>query len=156
VSYLGGHRPRWCTDDTPDDMHLHRPKGTTPRTAGTTDHHHVANLTDPFPRHAGITAGTSFKQGRPFGLWDAAGSEKFVQQSTAPSVHPPHHPIRQRPSAQVMGLDGRAKPVSKPRKRGSGIKEHGRVEKVQRRRRSPGGRARGGGLDPATACLHRQ
>jgi hypothetical protein len=42
------------------------------------------------------------------------------------------------------------------RKRGSGVREHGRADKVQRWRRSPRGEARGGGLDPATVGHHCQ
>jgi hypothetical protein len=45
-------------------------------------------------------------------------------QLAAPSVRPPHHPIRQRPSARVVGLDGRAKLVSGPRKRERSVEEH--------------------------------
>jgi hypothetical protein len=62
----------------PDIVYLHRSKGSTPRTTGTIDHHHAVKLTDPFPRHTGTTAVTSFKRGWPFGLWDAARSEKSV------------------------------------------------------------------------------
>jgi hypothetical protein len=42
----------------------------------------------------------------------------------------------------------------RPRKRGSGTKEQERVNKIRRRRRSPSGKARGGGLDPATVGSH--
>jgi hypothetical protein len=55
-----------------------------------------------------------------------------------------------------MGLDARANPVSGPRKRGSGTEEQERVDKVRCRRRSPSGRATGGGQDPATADRHRR
>jgi hypothetical protein len=126
-----------------------RPQGSlAPRTA--------TNLANPFPRNVGTTVDTSFKRGRPFGLRDATGSEKSMRQLAAPLVRPPHRPIRQWLSAQVVELDDRAKPISGPRKRGSGVEEHGQVEKVRCRRRSPSGRARGGGLDLATANLHRR
>jgi hypothetical protein len=62
----------------------------------------------PFPRRAESTTGTSCKRGKPFGLWDATGSAVSVQQLVAPSVRPPRHPIWQRPSAWVLGLDGQA------------------------------------------------
>jgi hypothetical protein len=35
------------------------------------DYHHAANIADSFTHHVGTTFGTSFKRGRPFGLWDA-------------------------------------------------------------------------------------
>jgi hypothetical protein len=55
-----------------------------------------------------------------------------------------------------VGLDGRAKPVNGPRKRGSGVEEQEQVEMFRRQRRSRGGKARGG-LDLASVgCHHRR
>jgi hypothetical protein len=62
LPHHGGHRPRWGAGDTPDNMHLHRSTGPTPRTAGATDCHHAANLADVVPCRA-TTASTSLKGG---------------------------------------------------------------------------------------------
>jgi hypothetical protein len=106
-------RSRWSPTplgrhDTSNSAHLHRSTRLTPRTVSTKDHHHAANLADPFPHRAWFTAGTSFKRGRPFGLRDATRSEESVQQLVASLVRPLRRPIWQRPSGQVMGLDGQA------------------------------------------------
>jgi hypothetical protein len=81
-----------------DDAHLHQSMGPTLRIAVTKDRHHATNLANPFPHCAGIAAGTSFKRGMPFGLWDAVRSEESMRQPAAPSVRPPRHPIWQRPN----------------------------------------------------------
>jgi hypothetical protein len=52
----------------PDGTCLHRSTGPTPRTAGTTDRHHAANLIDPAPCHVSTATSTSFKRSRSFGL----------------------------------------------------------------------------------------
>jgi hypothetical protein len=63
---------RWAADDTSDCVDLHRSKGPTPRTAGTTDFHHAAKLINSFPRCTRTAAGASFKRGQPFGFRIAA------------------------------------------------------------------------------------
>jgi hypothetical protein len=74
-----------------------------------------------------------------------------VRAATSCSVGlPTSPPIQQRPSTRILGFNGGAKPVNGSRKRGSGVEEHGRVEKVRRWRSSQGRRARGGRLDPTT------
>jgi hypothetical protein len=55
-----------------------------------------------------------------------------------------------------MGLDGRAKPVNRLRKRGSGVEEQEHVEMFRHWRRSQGGKAKGGGLDLASVGYHHQ
>jgi hypothetical protein len=56
-----------------------------------------------------------------------------------------------------MGLDDRAKQVNGPRKRRSGVEEQEQVEMFRCRRRSRGGKAKGAGLDLASAgCHHRR
>jgi hypothetical protein len=54
-----------------------------------------------------------------------------------------------------MGLDGRAKSVNGPRKRGSGVEEQEQVEMFRCQRRSRGGKDRGG-LDLASVGCHHQ
>jgi hypothetical protein len=55
-----------------------------------------------------------------------------------------------------MGLDGQAKPVNGPRKRGRGIEEQEQVEMFRHQRRPQGGKAKGGGLDLASTAHHRR
>jgi hypothetical protein len=55
-----------------------------------------------------------------------------------------------------MGLDGQAKPMNGLRKRGSSVEEQEQVEMFRCRRRSWGGKAKGGGLDLMSAGYHRQ
>jgi hypothetical protein len=55
-----------------------------------------------------------------------------------------------------MGLDDRDKQVNVPRKRRSGVEEQEQVEMFRCRRRSRGGKAKGGGLDLASAGCHHQ
>jgi hypothetical protein len=69
--------------------------------------------------------------------------------SIGSSTTPPH-PAK----AERLGLGTRRSGLAdeQPRKRGSGVEELGRVDKVRRQRRS----LRGGGLNPVTASHHRR
>jgi hypothetical protein len=106
----------------------------------------------PLPSPRWTVASTSFKRGRPFGLRDAVGSQESMRQLAAPSVRPPRRPHPAK--AERLGLGTRRSGLAdeQPRKRGSGVEELGRVDKVRRQRRS----LRGGGLNPVTASHHRR
>jgi hypothetical protein len=105
ASHHGGHRPRRGVDDTPDNAHLHRSTGPTPRTAGATDRHHTTEIIDYVPSRASTTA----------------RSVESVRQPGAPAVHPLRCPIRQRSCARVLGLDGQAEPLSSGDGRGGAV-----------------------------------
>jgi hypothetical protein len=53
-------------------------------------------------------------------------------------------------------LNGRAKLVNRPRKKGNGVEEQEHVEMFRHWRRSQGGKAKGGGLDLASVGCHRR
>jgi hypothetical protein len=95
-----------------DGMHLHQSTGSTPTTAGAMDRHHATDPTDSIPSRASTIAGASISQSWPVGLRYAVRYVESMLQLGATVVHPLCRPIRQRPRAQVLGLDGRAEPLS--------------------------------------------
>jgi hypothetical protein len=102
-----GHRPRRGTGDPPNVTHRHQSTRPTLRTTCAMDRNHA----DPNLAIA-ATTGASISRSRPVGLRYAAGSVESVQQPGAPPVHPLCHPARQRSRTRVLGLDGRAEPLS--------------------------------------------
>jgi hypothetical protein len=142
----GSHRPHWSIGAMSDGADLHRSTGPTLRTTDAMDRHYAANLADTVPCHTS-TAGTSFKQRRPFGHRYAARSKEYVRQLATPLVHPllPPHPAKVNCLGRGTRWPGLAD--ERPRKRGSGTEVQERVDTVQRRRRSP----RGGAPHPAMA-----
>jgi hypothetical protein len=129
------HRPspRAIESDSEEDR---RPTRPTPRTNHAKDHHTV-RLADTLPRRAS-SVGTTTKQSRPVRIWYIIGSKKFVRQPCHPVAGLLRHPNRQRSSARVVGLNGRAKSLSGDGGRGAAPRKTNKgADMVQRRRRSP-------------------
>jgi hypothetical protein len=89
--HQGSHRPRWGTDDSSDDAHLHWSKGPTPRTTGASDRAVTAAFTD-LANPNRTTTGASIHRSWPVRLWYVAGSIEFVRQPSALAVRPLRRP----------------------------------------------------------------
>jgi hypothetical protein len=87
-----------------------------------TDRHNTANLTCPFPRCVGSAAGTSFKRGRPFRLWDRISRVcATIGYSVGSLTTPPHPTKAEHPSlgTQRPGLAGEWAEEEGERRRGT-------------------------------------
>jgi hypothetical protein len=126
----GGRRPYSSTTDLSYGEDLHRSMGSTPRTARAKDYH-AAHLTNTFP-HCTSVVGASINRSRLIRLRCTTGSVEFVRQPGTPVIRPLHHPNRQRLCSWVMGLNGRAKPLSGAGgRRGATPKEVTKVKQVE-------------------------
>jgi hypothetical protein len=72
----------------------------------------------------------------------------------APLIHPPRRPHLAKNERSGHGTQWLGQAGERLRKMGSSVEEQERLGKVRRRRRSPRGRARGGGQDLATTGHH--
>jgi hypothetical protein len=113
-SRQGEEEGREEEDDEHRITHLHWSTGPTPRTTGTSDRAVITaftNLVDPRCTTT-VATGASIHRSRPVGLWYAVGSVESVWKPGAPTSRPLRRPVWQRSCAWVLGLDGRAKPLS--------------------------------------------
>jgi hypothetical protein len=93
-----------------------------------TDRHNTANLACPFPRCVRSAAGTSFKRGRPFGLWDRISRVcATIGYSVGSLTTPPHPTKAEHPSlgTQRPGLAGEWAEEEGERHRGTWMSGYG-------------------------------
>jgi hypothetical protein len=96
ASHHDGHWPRRAADDTPDGTHLHWSMGPTPRTVTTPPTSPTLSLVMP-----PLPSALSSPEAGPSG-----------SSTSSDLLSPFHRPILQRPRARVLGLNGRAEPLS--------------------------------------------
>jgi hypothetical protein len=108
------HWPHRGASDLPDGAHHHWSKGLTPGTTSASDRAINATFTDlADPSHAATTStSASIHRSRLIGIRSTTGPVDSVRQPGALAVRSLCHPVLQRPCARVLGLNGRAKPLS--------------------------------------------